>query len=177
MNVSLETETLRFAPAAGEKWFVCHARPRCEKKLAALLQAEKMVHYLPLVPSIRHYGRQTKRFTKPLFPGYVFARIPLDRKQRIYQQELVARTITPDDENVFLEQLQQVRRVVDAGLELTLHPNLTQGMRVRVVSGPLRGIEGVIDNSTNPLSIIVSMDVLQQGVRVKIPIEALEPLS
>ncbi len=46
-------------------WLVCHTKPRCEKKFAALLAAENFEHYLPLVQSIRRYGQQTKRFTKP----------------------------------------------------------------------------------------------------------------
>lgn len=58
-------------------WVVCHTRPRCEKKFAALLVAEKLAHYLPVVASVRRYAKQTKRFTKPLFPGYVFAQVPV----------------------------------------------------------------------------------------------------
>ena len=30
-------------------WLVCHTRPRCEKKFAALMAAERFEHYLPLV--------------------------------------------------------------------------------------------------------------------------------
>ena len=91
-----------FALAEGEQWHVGHTRPRCEKKFADLLRAEGMVHYLPLVPSIRKYGRQTKRFTKPLFAGYVFVRVPAERRARVYQQDLVARLIPVDHEAGFL---------------------------------------------------------------------------
>jgi len=37
-------------------------------------------------PSVRRYGTQTKRFTKPLFPGYVFRLCAARREARIYQQ-------------------------------------------------------------------------------------------
>ena len=78
-------------PAPDElRWFVCHTKPRCEKKLAALLVAEKIEHYLPTTESVKNYGPRTKRFTKPLFPGYVFAQIVLENKARIYQQDLLA---------------------------------------------------------------------------------------
>ena len=56
-------------PAAEAAWLVCHTKPRCEKKFAALLSAKKFEHYLPLVQSVRRYAQQTKKFTKPLFPG------------------------------------------------------------------------------------------------------------
>ena len=68
-------------------WLVCHTKPRCEKKFAALMAAEKFEHYLALIESVRRYAQQTKRFMKPLFPGYVFAKVPIELKARIYQQE------------------------------------------------------------------------------------------
>jgi len=157
-------------------WFVCHTRPRCEKKFASLMAAERFEHYLPLVQSVRKYRNQTKRFTKPLFPGYVFSHVPLDRKARIYQQDLLARAIEVEDEARFLGQLADVKTVVASGLELSLHPLLTRGRRVRVAGGPLHGVEGFVDDPTNPKGIVVSMDVLRQGLLVKLPMESLEPL-
>ena len=167
---------MAFALADGESWSVCHTRPRCEKKFAALMQAEAFAHYLPMVSSVRRYGRQTKRFTKPLFPGYVFARIPHFKRARIYQQELLARVIPVEHEEHLLRQLEDVRRLVASGLELNLHPIVKRGMRVKVVSGPLYGVEGIVDDPANPHGIIVAVDVLQQGLLVRMPIDHLEPL-
>jgi transcription antitermination factor NusG len=165
-------------PAGGgeEAWLVCHTRPRCEKKFAALMAAERFEHYLPLVESIRRYAHQTKRFTKPLFPGYVFARVPLERKARIYQQELIARALAVPDEPAFLRQLADVRAMIASGYELTVLPLLTPGRRVRVVGGPLHGLEGFVDDPANPRGIVLSVDVLRQGLRVKLPVEHLVAL-
>jgi len=164
-------------PAPGEaRWFVCHAKPRCEKKLVALLAAESFPHYLPLVESVKRYGRQTKRFTKPLFPGYVFAQIVLEKKSRVYQQDLLARTIPVGDEALFLRQMEAVRTLVASGVELTPRPLLERGTRVRVVSGPLWGLEGVVDDPANPKGIIVAVDVLQQGLHVCMSLDDVEPL-
>jgi transcription antitermination factor NusG len=138
--------------------------------------AEHFEHYLPLVPSVRRYQHQTKRFTKPLFPGYVFARVPVELRSRIYQQDLLARAIVVAHEALFLRQLADVRAVVASGLELSLHPLLTRGRRVKVTGGPLHGVEGFVDDPTNPKGIVVSMDVLQQGLLVRVPIENLQPL-
>jgi transcription antitermination factor NusG len=158
-------------------WLVCHTRPRCEKKFAALLTAEKFEHYLPLIASVRRYADQTKRFTKPLFPGYVFAQVPGEKKPRLYQQELLARTLAVEDEVKFLRQLDDVRAIVASGFELSLMPLMTKGRRVRIATGPLRGLEGLIDNPTNPRGIVISVDVLQQGLHVKLPVENLRLLA
>ena len=157
-------------------WLVCHTRPRCEKKLAALLAAEKFEHYLPLVSSVRRYAQQVKKFTKPLFPGYVFAQVPVGKRARLYQQDLLARLIAVDDEAKFLRQLGDVRAIVASGFELSLLPLLTKGRRVKIIGGPLHGLEGLVDNPANPQGVVLSIDVLQQGLLVKIPAEQLQPL-
>ncbi len=157
-------------------WLVCHTKPRCEKKFAALMKAEKFEHYLPLVDSVRKYAQQTKHFTKPLFPGYVFAQIPAERKARIYQQDLLARAITVTDIPKFLLQLADVRAIVASGFELSVMPLLTKGRRAKIVGGPLHGLEGIIDNPSNPQGIVLSVDVLQQGLLVRVPADQLQPL-
>jgi transcription antitermination factor NusG len=157
-------------------WLVCHTRPRCEKKFAALMAAESFEHYLPLVTSVRRYSSGTKRFTKPLFPGYVFAKVPSELKARIYQQELLARAIPVEDVTRFLAQLEDVRKIVASGVELSVIPLLGRGRRVRVVGGPLHGLEGEVDDPSNPLGVVISVDVLRQGLLLKVPAEQLQVL-
>jgi transcription antitermination factor NusG len=158
------------------RWFACHTKPRCEKKFAALLALEGFPHYLPLVPSVRRYRDQTKRFTKPLFPSYVFSEINPESKNRVYQQDLLVRAIWIEDQSGFLCQLADVKAVVASGLELSLHPLLKKGMRVKVAGGPLHGIEGVVDNPANPKGVVIAVDVLQQGLLVRMPMDHLEIL-
>lgn len=158
----------------GPRWFACHTKPRCEKKFARLMAVERFRHYLALVPSVRRYRAQTKRFTKPLFPGYVFAEIPPGRKDRVYQQDLLVRALWVDDQTRLLRQLEDVKAVVASGLELSLHPLLRKGMRVKVAGGPLHGLEGVVDDPANPRGVIVAVDVLQQGLLVRLPMTNLK---
>ena len=140
------------------------------------MRAEQFEHYLPLVQSVRRYAKQVKRFTKPLFPGYVFTRIPLESKTRVYQQDLLARAIPVADEAAFLRQIENVKAMVASGYELTVLPLLTRGRRVRVAGGPLHGLEGYVDDAANPHGIVVSVDVLRQGLLVKLPVENLVAL-
>ncbi len=161
---------------AAPRWFACHTKPRCEKKFAALLAAERFSHYLPLVLSVRRYRAQTKKFTKPLFPGYVFAEIPPEKKERVYQQDLLVRALWVEDQARLLRQLDDVRAVVASGLELSLHPLLRKGTAVRVVGGPLHGLEGIVDDPANPKGVVIAVDVLQQGLLVRLPMANLQIL-
>ncbi len=157
-------------------WFVCHTKPRCEKKFTALLAREGFAHYLPLLRSVRLYGTQKKTFTKPLFPGYAFARLEPARKDRIYQQDLLVRAMQVENEPVFLRQMEEVRIVCASGMAAALRPLMKKGTHVRVRGGPLHGLEGLVDDPLNPQGIVVSIDVLQQGLLVRLPLESLQLL-
>lgn len=157
------------------RWFVCHTKPRCEKKFADLLEREQFERYLALIESVRRYGTQKKVFTKPLFPGYVFAQISPEKKTRIYQQDLLVRALMVENEPLFLAQLADVKAVCASGYEAALHPLIRKGTRVRVSGGPLHGLEGYVDDPANPRGIVVSVDVLQQGLLVRLPLESLQP--
>jgi transcription antitermination factor NusG len=161
---------------AEPRWFVCHTKPRCEKKFAALLTLEKFDHYLALIQSVRRYGTQKKIFTKPLFAGYVFARLEPARKDRIYQQDLLVRAMMVQNEPIFLQQLEAVKVICASGLEAALHPLMKKGTHVRVRGGPLHGLEGYVDDPANPQGIVVSVDVLQQGLLVRLPLDSLQLL-
>ena len=161
---------------AEPSWFVCHTKPRCEKKFDDLVEREAFAHYLPLIESVRRYGTQKKTFTKPLFPGYVFVRIEPAKKTRIYQQDLIVRALMVENELLFLRQLEDVKAVCASGYEAVLHPLVKKGTHVRVSGGPLNGLEGYVDDPANPQGIVVSVDVLQQGLLVRLPLECLQPL-
>jgi len=169
-------------------WWVCHCKPRCEKKFAGLMQMHGFEHYLPLVTSERRYGTRIKVFTKPLFPGYVFAEVPPGKKPLIYQQDLLARAFEVEDVPRLLAQLDDIRALLSSGLDFTLKPLLTKGRRVRIISGPLKGVEGFVESaeadgkhgSSNGggqrSSVLLSVDVLQQGLLVSVPAADLKVL-
>lgn len=161
---------------AEPRWFVCHTKPRCEKKFDELVAREGFAHYLPLVQSVRRYGTQKKTFTKPLFPGYVFTRIEPEKKNRIYQQDLIVRAMIVENESIFLRQMEDVKVICASGLEAAVYPLMRKGTHVRVVGGPLNGLEGYVDDPANPRGIVVSVDVLQQGLLVRLPLESLQLL-
>ena len=102
--------------------------------------------------------------------------MPLERKALIYQQDLLARAITVDDQPKFLRQLADVRTIVASGFELSVMPLLTKGRRVKITGGPLYGLEGFVDNASHPQGVVLSVDVLQKGLLVKVPIENLQVL-
>ncbi len=86
------------------------------------------------------------------------------------------RAIWVDDQPLFLRQLEDVRRVVESGLETTLQPLLKKGTLVRITAGPLKGVEGFVEDPKSPRGVIIAMDVLQQGLLVPVPLDQIKIL-
>lgn len=141
------------------------------------MEQEHFEHYLPLTLSVRRYGTHTKKFTKPLFPSYVFARFPPSEKLRAHKQDHLVRVLPVDNERIFLNQLEGVKALIASGLELSLCPPLKKGMRVKVTAGPLWGVEGIVDDPENPKGIVIAIDILRQGVHARIAPEYLKPID
>jgi len=49
----------------------------------------------------------------------------------------------------------------------TVVPLLKRGRQVRILGGPLNGLEGFVDDPSNPKGIVISVDVLRQGMLLK----------
>lgn len=161
---------------AGHFWSLGHTRPRCEKKFAALLLAEGISHYLPLLELQRRYDGRLKRSSRPLFPGYVFLHASPQQRVRVFQQDLLARLIPVEDETLLLRQLAEVRRILASGFAVAVQPLFVAGSRVRVIDGPLAGLEGGVQDPSQPGKIVIAVDVLRQGLQLTLPIEHLHVL-
>ncbi len=106
----LELKEMQSTPSdAGEQqphpWYVAHTRPRCEKKLVAWCGREGHACELPTYASVRKYRGKEVTFHKPLFPGYVFLRLPIQGKREVMQSDYVANLLVPPDQEEFEAQL------------------------------------------------------------------------
>jgi transcriptional antiterminator RfaH len=72
--------------------------------------------------------------------------------------------------------LRQIRTLIEAGVPLTTEGRLQAGQRVRVKSGSLLGLEGVILSRRGEDRLLVAVQFLQQGVSIQINDYQLEPI-
>lgn len=154
-------------------WYAIHVRSRHEIKVVErLTQAGKEV-FLPTVERQRKWKDRKKSVAFPLFPGYLFAYIArnIDDRLSILKTKGVVRflgTIPGEPEAVPEEQIISLKRLVASKEELDPYPYLKEGQRVRVKSGPLAGVEGILAQKKDRHMLVLSVDILQQGVSVKI---------
>ncbi len=156
------------------RWFVAHTKPRCEKKLLACCQREKLAATLPCYPSVHKYRGKSVIFEKPLFPGYVFVQINAQAVSGLRQNDLVANLLVVHDQAVLEQQLREIMLALEAGLEVRLAPTIGEGMRVRIKSGPLRGVEGWVEKRQGMDTILLRLDFISQAAAVRLDAQMLE---
>jgi transcription antitermination factor NusG len=155
-------------------WYVAHTRPRCEKKLVDYCGREGISTTLPLYKSVKKYRGKTVIFEKPLFPNYVFLKLIQDQRQKVYQSDYVANLLTVVDQQAFDAQLGEILAALDSSVEVFAAPYITTGVRVKIKSGPLRGIEGFVEKRQGTVTVLLRLDFISQAAAVKMDATELE---
>ena len=149
-------------------WYVLHVKPRTEKKVDDFLSAMRVFHYLPLVrKETKIQRRRIVRFL-PVFPGYVFTRLFPDERSRILGTKMVVRTIDVSNPRLMIHQLRQVAHAGRLPADLLLVPHFDAGEYVKVISGPLRGVEGQVRRTAHGTSIVLTVDILGQSLEATV---------
>lgn len=159
-----------------KRWCVIHTRSRREKKIAEKCAQFGIRHYLPLRKSVT--GRRGRRYTAmvPIFPGYVFVYIDWSDRRKLYQTNHIARVIDVVDQENLLDELRNVRRVEESGSFLHPLTKITRGRRVRIIDGPLAGLEGTVKRVKGKNCVVLNVDIIRQSVACEIDIATVIPL-
>lgn len=158
------------------RWVVAHARPRCEKKLAAAAGRMGCVVYLPVQTKVHRYARRERRFESPLFSGYLFCQGDAAQRQWVRQNQYCANLLEVVDQAGLVAQLRHLQQALSSGLQLEVMPYLESGRRVRVTSGPLRGFEGLVVRVQGRTRVLLNIDMIRQSAAVEMDSALLAPL-
>ena len=157
-------------------WFVAHTRPRSEKKLVEHCRRHQIAATLPCYDSAHKYRGKTVVFQKPLFPGYVFLQMEPGRKGVVRQNDHVANLLDVFDQQTFFGQLQDILLALEAKVGVRLAPAIGEGMRVKIKTGPLQGIEGWVEQRYGMTTVLLRLDFINQAAAVKVDADSLEPI-
>lgn len=167
-------EELEMAPA-GWSWYVVHARPRCEKKVADLVLQQKGKVFLPLLRKVHFYGRRRRVFWLPLFSGYVFICAPDSLKTWLLQNQNTANVLPVPRQEELVHQLNAVRIAMAAGAQLEVLPYLEAGQKVMIHGGSMKGVEGVVVRTKGKDRVILNVDMIGTAVAMEIESVFLKP--
>jgi transcription antitermination factor NusG len=161
-----------------KRWYAAYTRANHEKHVAKELQAREVEHFLPTYHSIRRWKDRRVRLELPLFQGYVFVRLALCEKLRVLQVPSIVHFVGFNGQPVPLheQEMQTLRAGLTEKLQAEPHPYLTAGRRVRVKSGPLAGLEGILVRRKGKSRVVLSLDAIMRSIVTDLDLLDIEPL-
>jgi transcription antitermination factor NusG len=152
------------------RWYAAYTYARHEKRVAEHLQRIGVESYLALYTATRQWNQRRAQVELPLFPGYVFVRIPLAERLRVLSAPGVAYLVGTRGEPAPLadDEVEPLRDCLSQKLRAEPVAYLSEGSRVRVVAGPLSGLEGVIVRRDGETRFVVSIDLIMRAIAINV---------
>lgn len=151
-------------------WYALQVRPRFEKQVAGTLASKGFELFLPLYRHRSRWSDRMKEVDLPLFSGYLFCRIDINKRLPILVTPGVMHIIgigkTPHP--VEEEEIAALQAITLSGLQAEPRSYLNIGAKVRIEIGPLAGLEGILQKIKGASQLIISVTLLQRSVSVAI---------
>jgi transcriptional antiterminator NusG len=174
------------APLAAEietatpSWYAVQTRARHEKVVAQRLQEGGMTTFLPLVTEVHSWSDRKKSVELPLFGCYVFVRLAptSEERLRVLRIDSILNFVGIRGQGIPIPdpQIDAVRMLIEERLSWSTHPFLKIGQRVRIRSGALNGLEGILVARNGDRTLVLSVDAIQRSLAVRIEGYDVEPL-
>jgi transcription antitermination factor NusG len=164
------------------RWYAIWTRSRQEKLASTALHNLGVQLYLPLKSELRQWSDRKQMVEMPVFSGYLFVNINPSLKNSQLQVLKSPGVVAfvgnqsgplpiPDQE------IEGIRTVLAARVAYLHCPSLNEGDRVRVVRGPLAGVEGTLVTGNSAARLLVSIETIRQSLSVNVLRDDVEPVG
>ncbi len=158
--------------SSDSRWFAVWTRSRQEKAAAAMLRMLGVRYFLPLKSELRQWSDRKQTVCAPLFSGYLFVRInpTKDSRLQVLKTSGIAGFVGngAGPSSIPDQQIEDIQTVLTQKTEFTVIPILEEGDHVRVVRGPLAGIEGRILQRNRTSHLLISIGMIHKSIAVKL---------
>ena len=151
-------------------WFAIWTKSRHEQVVRTQLEQKSIEAFLPTVARWSRWKDRKKRIDWPLFPGYCFVRIDPRDSLPVLKCAGVVKLVSFEGRPAAIPdvQLEGVRTLVMSELKYDPCPLIAEGDSVVVVSGPLRGVRGLLLRKSSRARLVLNVDLIGQGVSVEV---------
>lgn len=160
------------------RWFAVRIRTNHEKVALGVLTAKKLESFLPLYRERRIWSDRIKEIEIPLFPGYLFCRSIAEEHRHILNTPGVMNVVGSGRHPIPIPdvEIDNVKQFVASEIDSKPHPFLEVGQKIRLVRGPLAGVEGILKEFKSGYRLVVSVTLLQRSISAELDASWIEVL-
>jgi transcription antitermination factor NusG len=174
MNPTNNTDDLN----KNSHWYALYTRSRYEKKVDYLLKEKGITTYLPLTEVYHCWSDRHKLVLLPLFSCYVFVFIALRDRFKVLQTDGVIKLVSFNRKPASIPdgQIDAIKQIMNEKLNVDYADFFTPGKKMRIVQGPLKGVEGTLIHKNNKNRLVIAIDGIKQALSIEIDYRDLEIL-
>ena len=153
-------------------WYTAYTKPRSEKAVAAQLQKLGIEHYLPLTTEYRQWSDRKKKVEVPLFNSYIFIHADALSYYTALNIPGIVRFIHFGGQAAVMSEksMNEMQQIVTSGYAVSEHTEtFHEGEEIMIMSGPLKGFEGIMLRNKGQTSVIIQVEGLMQTIKVEVP--------
>lgn len=150
--------------ACPKRWIAVLVQVYCEKRTATRLNKIGYETYIPTQQEVHQWSDRKKKVDRLIMPMVFFVRATVREevwlRGQSYIHKLLALPGTDEDKKGFATtipdcQIERLKFLLEnTDTEVTIVSNFKVGDSVRVASGPLKGLEGVVSESDGKSSVV-----------------------
>lgn len=149
-------------------WHLLYTRPRFEAKLKKEITDLQYECYLPLRTVTRKWSDRVKTLKEPLFPGYVFVKVPKKEQYRILVLNGSVGFVSFEGKPAILQEklIEDVRRLEMHDSESISY--YSAGEKVMITQGAFAGFEGELIRIQSRLKVVIKISPIKQALAVEV---------
>lgn len=156
------------------RWFVFYTKPRFEKRIHEKLLMKGIESFLPTIQVKRKWTDRYKIIDEPMFRSYIFAHVNEKGRLEVLKTDGIVKCISFNGKVAIVPDLEidYIKRIVQYKQNnFHVSEGLVKGARVKVLSGPLEGLEGVVEYVMNEKWVVFNVDVINHSIKVRLGID------
>ena len=159
------------------QWYALYTRSRNEKKVTERLIEKGIEAYVPLHKVLHQWSDRKKWVEEPLIRSYVFVKILQDQYYEVLNTPGAVRYIFFSGKAATIpdRQIDLLMLITGQNTDAILIQNTFQpGTKVKVIGGPLSGLQGELLHSSGKHNVVVRIDHLDHSINLTISSGLLE---
>jgi transcription antitermination factor NusG len=161
---------------AERRWYAVFTLPQNEKSAIKQLALREVESFLPTYETVRVWkNRQRVRTVLPLFPSYLFVHINCRQRGKVLQSPGVIHIVGNNREQVPVPDAEiELLRSGVRGRNMEPYRELVVGKKVRIKSGSMQGLQGILVRKGNGLRFVLALEMINQFAAIEVGAEDLE---
>jgi len=153
------------------RWYILFVRTNHEFKVQKHIQRSEIQSYLPVKKTLSYWSDRKKWIDRPMFPGYVFVKVSCREFFSVLYHDSIISYVKIGHIPAFIsdKQIRVIQKIESDYLEyITEGECFTCNDHIRIVAGPLKGLEGRILRIDSNDYFVIDLPEINKSIKIRI---------